>query len=182
MIARAGVVLLIASVSGCTPSAPTSTPTTSGGDALSVEENQQGHPERAPTGPSYPMTTAPLANTYLWCEDSAGSACLRAAAALGSLPVKNPANAPPALYSLEDLPDDCTAPGIAEIRTRLDGALGVDPTGWRDQSGNRLDAEFWPNIYSAAGCISDVGSPVAKIAASSAGTPRLYLIRVWESG
>lgn len=149
--------------------------------ALSVEENQQGHAALTPAS-SLPMTSSPLPNTYLWCEDSSGSACLRAAAALGSLAVKNPENAPAALFDLEDLADDCIAPGIPEIRTRLDVALSLDAGGWRDQGGNRLEAASWPDIYSAAGCISDVGSPVAKIAASSSGTPRLYLVRVWETG
>lgn len=165
---------------GCVSSAPSTGSTTSVDEPLSVAENQQGHPEVA-ARPSYPMTSSPLPNTYLWCADTEGSACLRAAAALGSIAVKNPENAPPALYDLEDLPDDCLAPGIAEIRQRLDLALGFASSGWRDQGGNRLTAEFWPNVYSAAGCISDVGAPVAKIAASSSSTPRLYLVRVWET-
>lgn len=165
----------------CGSRAPVSGSTTSVDEGLSVEDNQQGHAEVAATE-SHPMTSSPLPDTYLWCEDSAGSACLRATAALGSVLVKNPENAPPALFDLEDLPDDCVGVGILEIRSRLDVALGFTASGWRDQSGTRLEAEFWPNIYSAAGCISDGEAPIAKIAASSSGTPRRYLVRVWESG
>jgi|GEM_PF-3158191 len=178
-------VLVVALVSvvcaSCGSRAPTTGSTTSVDESLSVEDNQQGHVEIATTL-SYPMTTSPLPNTYVWCEDSAGSACLRATAALGAMTVKDPENATPALFDLEDLPDDCSAPGMAELRRRLDASLGFDPIDWRDQGGNRLDASLWPNVYSAAGCISNAGSPVAKIAASSSASPRLYLVRVWESG
>jgi hypothetical protein len=173
-----GALVVVLLYAGCVSSAPVSGSTTSVDGSFSVEDNQQGHAEVIESV-SYPMTSSPL--TYLWCEDTAGLACLRTAAALGAVLVKNPENAPPALFDLEDSSDDCMAAGIPEIGRRLDAAIGLDPTGWRDQSGNRLEASYWPNIYSAAGCVSDVGSPTAKIAASSSATPRLYLVRIWET-
>lgn len=147
-------------------------------DPQPVSENQQG--ALVPSTPSFPMTSAPLADAYIWCADVGGLACLRASAALGAQPLKNPANAPAGLYDLEDLPDDCTSTGMMEIRTRIDRALGLASSGWRDQSGNRLDADQFSNIYAAGGCVSDAASPVVKIAATSS-MPRRYVVRVWES-
>ncbi len=150
-------------------------------DPQPVSENQQGSPELA-IAASFPVTSSPLADTYIWCADSAGLACLRATAALGAVAIKNPINAPPELFDLEDLPDDCLATGMSEIRSRLDRALTLSSSGWRDQGGNRLDADQFSNIYAASGCVSDAASPVVKIAATASTTPRRYLVRVWETG
>jgi hypothetical protein len=150
-------------------------------DPQPVSENQQGRPELA-VAASFPMTSSPLADTYIWCADSAGLACLRATAALGAVAIKNPINAPPELFDLEDLPDDCLATGMTEIRSRLERALTLSASGWRDQGGNRLDADQFSNIYAASGCVSDAASPVVKIAATASTTPRRYLVRVWETG
>lgn len=168
---------LVASCGG--PSAPGST-TAVDDDPMTVGENQQGHPEVV-TAPSLPVTSSPLPDTYVWCENSSGMACLRVSAALGGISIKNPANAPPALTLLEDLPDDCVATGMAEIRRRVDGAIATAPSSWRDQGGDHLDTGQFSSMYAAAGCITDAGSPVVKIGVS-ASVPRLYLVRVWESG
>ena len=126
-------------------------------------------------------TTSPLADTYIWCANSAGDACLRATAALGALPIKNPASAPSQLFLLEDLPDDCTASGVLEIRHRLDTAFSLNASGWRDQAGSSLDPLYFQDVYTASGCISDSSAPLIKIGVSSTSTPRTYLVRVWET-
>jgi hypothetical protein len=164
---------------GCPATTTTSEPDD---DPMPVAENRNGTTgSEAPLGPSYPTTSSPLPDTYVWCADPGGDACARATAALGALPIKNPANAPAQLFTLEDTYDDCVAPGMMEIRTRLDAALRLNSSGWRDQGGSQLDATQFSNIYAASGCISDVSAPVVKIAASSTSTPRTYLVRVWET-
>lgn len=174
------VVVLSLLLSGCPASGTTGAAVED--DPMPVADNRNGTTgSEAPVGPSYPTTSSPLADTYIWCADSGGDACARATAALGALPIKSPANAPPQLFTLEDSYDDCTAVGMMEIRRRLDAALHLNTSGWRDQGGSLLDATQFSNMYAASGCISDVSSPVVKIAASSTSTPRTYLVRVWET-
>jgi hypothetical protein len=59
----------------------------------------------------------------------------------------------------------------------------VQSTGWRDQGGSYLDLSTLGEMYQAAGCINDADSarPIAKISAAGGASPRVYLVRVWES-
>lgn len=171
-------VWLLLSFSACTG---TGTTARVDDDPMTVEENQQGTGGGEVTGPTYPMTSSPLPDTYIWCATAGGDACARATAALGALPIKNPASAPSQLFVLEDLPDDCTATGVLDIRHRLDSAFSLNAAGWRDQAGPSLDPMYFQDVYTASGCISDSSAPLIKIGVSSSSTPRTYLVRVWET-
>jgi hypothetical protein len=162
------------------------TPRSAHAEPLPVSENQQGTVAEATTGPSIEeaslSTAEPLPGVYLWCAAPSGRACRLASAALGTGP-KETSGLPPNLLTVEDLTDDCMEPTITAVTRRLAPALAVSPTGWRDQSGQYLDQSMLSDMYSAAGCINDADQslPVAKISAGS-GTPRVYLVRVWDMG
>lgn len=160
-------------------------------EALPVSENQQGHPDpgaATESGASMSSDVAlveqpSIAGVYLWCQMPSGRACQLAAAALGTGP-KDASGLPPSVLNVEDLENDCAEPTIAEISQRLTGAFATLGSGWRDQTGSYLDSSLLADMYSAAGCINDADStqPIAKISAGSAGSPRYYLVRVWDGG
>jgi hypothetical protein len=152
-------------------------------DPQPVEANRNGAAGgESVAGPPAPSFGPPLPDTYVWCDTGGGAACARVLAALGAVQIKDPARAPAQLYVVEDVADDCTAPGMPELRRRIDGALATDPSLWRDQLGTDLPALEFANIYAAAGCIAEAtGGVVVKIAASSTSTPRSYVVRVWEN-
>ena len=176
--------VLVASCGGATPRlelAPRSHI-----DALPIAENQQGATvARAPdvTPPPDGPVAAPIAGVYLWCAVPSGRACTAASAALGTGP-KATSGLPPALLDVEDLTDDCLEPTITSVSRRLAPALAVSDAGWRDQAGSYLDLSMLGDMYSAAGCINDADQalPIAKISAGSASSPRVYLVRIWDSG
>ena len=45
------------------------------------------------------------------------------------------------------------------------------------------DTSLFSDMYQAAGCINDADTsrPIAKISAASGASPRVYLVRVWDS-
>lgn len=160
-------------------------------EALPVSENQQGPSEpgsttesSAPMSSDVPLVQQPsIPGVYLWCQAPDGRACQLAAAALGTGP-KDASGLPASVLTVEDLENDCAEPTIAEVSHRLTLAFAVQDTGWRDQTGGYLDGSLLSDMYSAAGCINDADAtqPIAKISAGSTGSPRFYLVRVWDGG
>lgn len=156
-------------------------------EPLPASENQQGHPERVETPVAEEevvpaVTDQPsIAGVYLWCQTPGGRACRLASAALGTGP-KEAAGLPPSLLTVEDLSNDCDEPTISSVSGRLDHAFAQTPGGWRDQGGNYLDLALIGDMYQAAGCINDAdpSHPIAKISAADGGSPRVYLVRIWD--
>ncbi len=168
-------------------------PTMVRSEPLPRSENQQGHPAplasvaaldaasdavAAPLPPEEPS----IAGVYLWCQDPRGRACALATAALGTGP-KELSGLPTSLSTVEDLENDCEEPTIATVSGRLAHAFAIQPSGWRDQGGSYLDTSLFSDMYQAAGCINDADTsrPIAKISAASGASPRVYLVRVWDS-
>lgn len=180
------IVLFALVAAGCGAAPPTTT-TIARAEPLPMTENQQGHRADAATetlgdGGPIPAAEPSIAGVYLWCRMPQGRACRLASAALGTSP-KDLRGLPQSLMSVEDLSDDCTEPTIRTISARLSTAFGVQQSGWRDQGGAYLDPSTLGDMYTAAGCINDgePALPIAKISAAASATPRVYLVRVWDT-
>lgn len=177
--------LALATACGAAP-APVRTPART--EPFPVTENQPGHHDSAETPITEPeLVTLPadqpsIPGVYLWCQTPRGRACGVASAALGTGP-KELAGLPPSLLTVEDRTNDCEEPTIASVSGRLDHAFALPAGGWRDQGGNYLDLASIADMYQAAGCINDTdpSHPIAKISAADGGSPRVYLVRIWDS-
>ena len=175
---------------GPTTTTPEPAPQTAVGAEVSAatEANQQGALVAAEAEPGAAGATdghaalAPMRDVVLWCEDPTGAACRQVSEAIKAPPVATSA-VPSELLTLEDLPDDCTAPGMEAIERRAGGALSLSEGSWRDQVGDTVDRDMLSDMYMGSGCIhdSDSGRPVVKIHATRA-APRRFLVRVWEHG
>lgn len=178
-------------VTACGAAAPSNRPIARG-EPLPVGENQQGHHEDFVVADNddgtaeelgAPLVDQPsIAGVYLWCQSPTGRACAMATAALGTGP-KDPSGLPPGLLVVEDRDNDCNEPTIATVSGRIGTALSMVTTNWRDQGGSYLDLASLGDMYAAAGCINDGDPlhPVAKISAADGASPRVYLVRVWET-
>lgn len=129
--------------------------------------------------------TSAASRYVLWCARPGGSACTRAASALGVTVTDVGAIPETLLTQIRDTEDDCSDPEIAQVTAMLTGPLGITARNWHDNVGGQLARESVPQTYSGGGCTNCCFAPTEPavklhVVATAEGTR--WLVRVWEPG